>query len=458
MKKILVITILISSFNGITQNIEYSKEFKSDLNCKEYSDEDHLAIHYYKCFEDKILKYHDSQLQLLSEEAEVLWEKSIQGLKNFNNDVNRFQVTYDNEFIYLAQAGQASLPYKIPVKVLKISEDGDIIEKDFTGTIPARKLSAFEIVNETLILAYSGVYSGTQPDWNQTFVVLDADLEIVKGPVNLSIKSDGQKNESFQHFWHYAGVINDKLTFHTYYFNTDGKYSNFGNPLQEKWIKKAMVNENLEMEYSRPSKIVLGSQTKTLYPNQLAYDTAVYKVLVRPIEVEHDELMEFTDPNPFFLYQPFNEVYVETKKRRSQNLAHQFLELLGKKISDKSGIIIIDVLDDPINESISAIITQDGRTYYTFSLDSELQMTHLSSFLVEAAYDERYSDPNIGHHLKKSKAVNVSYPDGYKKNALDFVTTLGEDCFFTILNYETYQLVFTDNKKTKITKVYKITQ
>jgi hypothetical protein len=69
----------------------------------------------------------------------------------------------------------------------------------------------------------------------------------------------------------------------------------------------------------------------------------------------------------------------------------------------------------------------------------------------------RFNDQNICFELSKGKVeAPVKKSTSESKNALDYVSALNEPCLVTIINYDDYQMLFMDDKKTNVCKVVKI--
>jgi len=452
------------SFYSRSQNIEFEREFESNLDSKEYFDEDGLLIGYHKCFDDKILKYHQNGVKLIDGNGVVIFSKDLEPMKNFGNNVNRFVVCSNEEHVYLLQGGNAALPKNTPVKIFRISPEGEFKENDLTGQITSDDFIAMEVLDGNIVLAYLQ-YDYESQKFRKKISKVNSDLTLNDDSVYLKRNQDDNLKDSFSYIWDFAKSDDKHLFFYTYYYLVDGKPSILGasfGPKGQHFMQVAKVNSKLEVDYLDPVELKEDYDYSIVFENSFAIEDTSVGIYVRPIGLE-GELIEFGDPIAFNLWTSFAEIYVKQNEIESKNLIQSInddflskVEFMGKDVIS-GNLRILDFYKSPINGKIRGVVNlASGYKVFAFSLDENLKIESLSEFRVGNFYANRYPDQNIAYHFRKSKEQIAQYPSGFRKDALDYLIDKNSNCFFTIINYDDYQLLFMDDKKTNVCKVVKI--
>ena len=94
---------------------------------------------------------------------------------------------------------------------------------------------------------------------------------------------------------------------------------------------------------------------------------------------------------------------------------------------------------------------------YVLTFDEDLQLVHLYEF--ESSYYASTASTYCSAFISgysKTKGAFGALGSTHKLNALDLIMKLNKKCQFAVLNFDNYQLLFTDDKVSGETMVYKV--
>lgn len=455
MKKTLIcLSFILSTAIGYSQNIEFEKDLDTEIVAPAYYSRTQRLIHYEKCFDEKVARIDYTNIQLFSKNMELEWEHQFEELAMEGTTYNLVDVVASDKAVYYLQIGSSGFTSKgaekLPLRISKIAEDGTIITKDFTGAYEVRGLESFEIINDKLYLIYYGyAVDGLETMYLPHIATLDLNLEPVGEIYSLNIKGEDGK---FNHRLNYAGFQNGNFLFKDFfYIKKNGKYANDDKSQQQ--LKTLSVSLDLKSEISEIESSGVDYDIREVTQMPIKYDSEEYSVEVIPVYKEKSHT--WSSNIPFEVTQLFQSVFVSKGELKSENLLVELRSILGK--GKKMPFAITDVIKDPINNGISIVFQNinGAGTSYSVSLTNDLKIVYAQPFSVESTFAQRPNYDNLSLSFKGADESIGKHPADYQINALDYVTNLNQNCFFTIVNYDDFQLLFLDDKNSGSIKALK---
>ncbi len=447
MKQLLTIFIFIITIitlqNSHAQNIEFEKVInKENVN---------YAI-YYKVLKNHTLRFSNT-FQLFDVDLKKVWEITLADFFDdiehmvFYGDIN---IVSDNNDIYFSQLiFNPTVNSKMVTAVWKIDALGNIKRINLNENLGLTHISQFEIINNKIVLSEltKTPILSKEEEFHTKVSIINKDLNTIEDTILLPLHI---KNTDINLDWFYSKTLDDKIIYTAYY------YESVGYEIKSSYkYKHSLIQRNIELstnlEILSDTIIDLGNEQKLnradFYTWPLKYDDTKFNVLL------NDEVLTRIRKTPRNTY--YSSIEINKKDIFPGLFKVANLKPFGL---DKS-LMLVEIFEDPINESVNLIFSDLTLTSFTIiTLDKYFTPSKLVQ--VKTSYSGTIGSHinNLSFSLEKLKRVKGSFPEDYKLNALDYALTLSPNQYVTIVNHSDYQLLFTDNIELGETKVYKVTR
>lgn len=458
MKKTLSTISLLVALTGLTQNIEFSK--KLDVNIQltgEYVGALGEHIRYEKVLDDQILRLEENRIALFNQELEKLWSLELETVKSVGGD-NYYYVASDKEHIFIVQFGAAFKSSNAQSRLTCINLQGESKSILLSENIELRGINGLDIIDGNLHLIFSHTTgSATNPytkglEIYSSIVVLNPDLEYVG--TNYDLPSHLEEDPKFNTVWSYSRTDGENIVLKSYYFLTpNGKYYTYSKDGAEQYEMILIVDKDNNLVSNKSHKLATKDQVPytLVYNNPIKFDPNVYKVKAgiykfTKLRVDKADL----------------KLYITKDSVNSGNIIAQFFDLTklntgAVRTFNGSSAKVVDVVEDPLNENVNIILISETGTRYLLTLNSELKLAYVQEY--KTCY-KPHNFSSIGSNFTNGFSdVSASWgtiPNDHIPNAFDLAMKQTEKSQFTVVNYPTYQLLFTDNKSSNEVHVYKV--
>lgn len=170
--------------------------------------------------------------------------------------------------------------------------------------------------------------------------------------------------------------------------------------------------------------------------------------------------MSFSSLSNSMLFKKYNSLFISINGEESRNLLPQFFKLLSSKtqVPKYFNICFYDIIEDPINGSFNIMLHESNHSAYLLIFNAQQDLTAIRYFKIGyTIYEERPKNNNFAFPFSKNgNELFGELPQGHKVNAFEYALTLKGKSFYTIINYDEYQLLISDNITSGISEIYKI--
>jgi hypothetical protein len=427
-------------------------------------------IKYEKFGEGGFMRFEKNKVQYFDKEFEKKWEKYLPKLVSEKGEYHF--VDGDNEYVYVLYYSVDHYSAGKGIRTIsRIDINGDIINKNLSSEMSFYSVDAFELTEDGLFVAFSSgdVREGKSVEglmvnpftstldrdnykYYTSYALLDDNLEYIIEPSNLESNLEDSK---INPIWVYQGCNQGSFEFNCKFFmDKDGKVVDTykGATIKQKIIS---IDRNGKMsDIIEDGEPFLGSMDlKYNYPikyNNIEYhltlaNSVIHNISrrasamigVQRIKIEKgDKALEFTDP--------FMKSTVNGKS------------FFTNKVDKNSKIKFIDLVEDPINGGLTMIVA-DGLMHYFIQISSNLELLSIDKLIMMTnTYYYIKGNKNFACPFEAYRGSTLVKKSSFKGNAFSKMGQVLNSSLVTILNFENYQLLISDDLKKKNTKVFKV--
>ncbi len=438
-----VLALVNSNSESFAQNIEFEKKLDNTVQLDEYVNHRQNYIRYYKVLDDKILRVENLKLQLFDYKFDKIWEIELERLdsKKAILDYDNIYVNSDNNDIFLIQLTYIEkLTAGSKLRLIKIGKNGKLLSKEIK--YKSTRFYNIDVSKNRVFIHFlePGKVQLASVLTTPRILVFDKELNFLQ---EIELPQTTENSEVVPK-WIYNKFEDNEFYYECYYYKKDGKISI--DKRKEAIMKKREIIVN-EKGILFDSTSVISEKIKIQYysSNQffyypLMFDNSVYLIYFNKVLLSNVRRGFIMSANVKII----KDNYEINLNQEISNFNSKFNgELIG----------VEDIVHDPINNNIIFIITGTYPNRYLITFNDKLEIAYMQK--IKVLTDSKKTTGNLSLAISKLKKSFGQYPEGHVMNALDYAVKLDGKPFITILNYSNYQLLFTDNKDTGESKVYK---
>lgn len=417
--------------------------------------EDHKYNVCYDKFGDGFTRLEGLRLQYFNDNLEKVWEKELELVSGIGK-LNWFVTNNNGEEMIIAQYGTAFKVDNIDARLIKVDKDGQMKIIDLGAILNFRGIGGYEFFKDGFMM-HAIEARGTVTPYGNTLkfythtLHFDYDLNLQGNIVTLPAFTEDEK---YNYYWVYSGLQDGNYAFTATYYLSDG------NPSEK---NEDQGKEKRIIEIDKSGKIISDDTKKHpdcflvglsgLVVTPINFDQGRYRVLLEGEKLAYLRHFSYSTD--------FKEVIVEKDGVKSDNLTTRFHEIVNPKLMSNKRFTptleITNVIEDKINDNLVLIAhTSSYYKYYVIILNEDLSISYIMTFKsYEVSSDAKNAEREFFLYFDKKDEFYGKLPSGYKDNAFTKMAQYEGKVMHTLLDYEGYQLLITDNFKDKTTEVTK---
>lgn len=461
MNKFLLIVLIVTTNISISQDYSFSKKVDNNLEISNPINVINVQIEYKKVLGDKILRRESNKIQLFNSEFEKEWELELDLLEGLGSN-NYFTWNANENYIFVFQYSMTFKNDKVLSKLIRIDYEGNKKEIIFSDIKAVRGGTVIEIYDDKVYFLGTSTSGTVNPYMNTLIIYYHLyvfDIELNEVLYNHDLPHH-HNDTDYNNYWFYRGSEQN-----TSHFSSIVSYDKKGKTTESisKVVKQELVHYKIntttgsfETQYEElnPEEKIIPNKIAQIYTD---YDKEKYQLYLN----QH----EFEGIN-FKRKSPLESITIKNGTSNSENLMEKFLEISGvtSKIKNLGELLLVNFVEDPINEGYTLLILRGYGTEtesvlrYGIVISPDLKIERIYEYNVYYDSFVRPFENSMRVFTKPRKNSWGERSSGYKDNAYDWSIQNGGDSFISIFNYEDYQVLLEDNRKTKETKVYKFTR
>jgi hypothetical protein len=444
------LTLLLCIFTCLATGQNVTLEKKLD-NTVELSDDYfilmHPAIRYERVFDDHVLRMEENEIQLFDAGFNKVWQVNLEKTKSVGGQ-NYLSFATGEEYIYIINFGAAFKSGNAESRLTSISKSGESKTVMLSDQIELRGVTGMHVANDNLYLFYSRTTGAPTPYSNieifTSAIAFDPQLN-QKGSVFEfpAYAPDGKHNL----IWQFDGVHDDQLLVTScYWMNEKGKCASSHDDGYEPYQAVIQLDYDNNDVVNETNKISMADflAQKGIY-SMLKYDTEKFKIVVSGQTLTQYRKGGYV--TSLTLNKPGSEAV---------SVYDKFYELIGKGNSAvKPVMYFTDAISDPVHGGITLVIQCVNN--YALNFNANLELVNMYEF--DASY---YTSNNMTYcssfiyGISKVKETFGTAATKDSGNAFDLAMSLNKKCQFSVLNFDTFQVLFTDDKVSGETIAYKM--